>query len=487
MTMNGLFKKNIFITAILTLGLAACGNGGEGEAAREPAGLMITGVNVIDMETGAITPDQAIVVSGGGILAIQNTAEAEAAYAAAETVQADGQYAMPGLMDMHIHLRGGPDLIEENEIMLGLYLPYGVTSVRDGAGDIPDAVLAWRDEVAAGKRLAPRIYTSLRKLDGPGARWEGSIPVASPDDIGPALEAMEAAGADFIKIYDSTITPDMYLQTLARAEAMDLKTAAHLQIAVPFRAAMEAGLDSLEHALYLHKGTTPLDAEVSAQIASGELTGFRSVLNAINESYDEAYARETFRMMAERGMAVTPTAYIDRLLDYLDEEDHLDDPELSGIPAGIVETYAGRVESAARRTPEQIAAGKAFVARTLSLLPMLEEEGVMILAGSDSGAFNSYVYPGDSLHHELRMLVENGVSPLKALQGATLNAARWLGVDGRFGTLAPGKAADILLLEANPLADINATRAITGLVFRGEYLTRTELDARYEELARAAE
>lgn len=449
-------------------------------AMAQPADLAIVGVNLLDVETGEIRPDRVILVEDGRIKAIQQR-EAGTTPEAKRRVEHEGAFALPGLWDMHVHFRGGEALREENEAFLDRYLGYGITGVRDAGGDLADAVARWRSEIATGGRRGPVIFTPLLKLDGKGGRWPGSIAVESPRDIAMALEGLEAGGADYIKIYDSTIDPGLYLETLRRAEARDLLTSAHLPFSVPFAEAIDAGLDSIEHALYLHKAASPRDQEISMQIRqareSGDRSGLGNPFERLMDTEDLEHARTVISQMAEAGMALTPTLYIDRLLRFLDEDPHTQDPELAHIPQAIRETYRGRIESAAARTAEQIASDHERVARTMALAELAHDAGVRILAGSDAGAYNSYVYPGDSLHRELALLVKAGLTPLEALQAATINGAAFLGVDDEYGTLSVGKAADILILKADPTADIANTRAVAGLVRAGRYLSGTRLEA----------
>lgn len=451
-----------------------------GGALAQEVDLAIVDVATIDVATGAVTPDRAILVDDGRIVGIRAADDLDGVVAS-RSLSYPGAFAIPGLMDMHIHLRGGDALEAENEALLAQYLGHGITVVRDAAGDLPEAVARWREEIAAGERVGPTIFTALRKIDGADATWAGSIPVEAEGDIAPALDRLTGDGADFIKIYDSRLDPGLYLATLRAAGARGLRTAAHLPFAVAFDDMLDAGLSSLEHAMYLHKAASPLDGEISAAILEarqgGERSGIGDVFGRLIASEDEAHARAMFRRMAETGTALTPTLYIDRLLRFLDVEPHDDDPGLAEVPPGIRASYARRVEAAMRRSPEAAIRDHARMAATIRLTGMAAEEGVVILAGSDSGASNSHVYAGDSLHRELALLVEAGLSPLAALRAATLDGARWLGADDRFGTLEPGKAADILILAGNPLDDIANTRTALALVRAGVVHDRDRLAA----------
>ncbi len=442
------------------------------------ADLVITNVNVIDVLSGDIHTNQTLVIRDGLIADILQAGNA-GDFAGAKMVDHSGHYAMPGLWDMHIHIRGGPDLVDDNERLLTRYLGYGVTGVRDAAGDLSDEVLAWREAVAAGRMEAPVIFTSLRKLEGPTGGWPGSLRIDNESDIDTALDTLSSDHPDFIKIYSSSIAPGLYLESIRKAEKRGFKTAAHMLFSVPFEDTIAAGLDSIEHALYLHKAASTEDRAISSDVRKAREGGNGSEAGdpfvRMMASYDRDHAFLVFKDLARRGVAVTPTLYIDHLLRFLDENDHMDDPELAQIPAAIRETYQGRVEGALRRSPEAIERDHRRMQATIALTGLAHEAGVTLLAGSDTGASNSYVYPGDSLHQELRMLVEAGLSPLDALRAATVNGARWLDQTERYGSIEKGKAADILILEKNPLEAIENTRSAAALIRAGAYMDADKL------------
>ena len=437
------------------------------------ADYAMTGVTIIDVRDGSLHPNQTIFVDDGVITTIEPTSDTPS-HDAKTFIDHTGKFAIPALWDMHVHFRG-EGLERENELFLSHFTGFGITGVRDAAGDLPEAVTKWRDEVNAGSRKGPRIFTSLQKLDGPNAAWPGSIALETPEDIVPARNTLKAGNPDFIKVYDSRLNHELYLLTLKAIENNGFKSAAHMPFAVAFRDAVNAGLDSIEHALYLHKAASPEDGDAAAALVRGERGN--GVVGRLLGSYDETYFKETLNLMKNKGMAVTATLYVDHLLRFFDENDHATDARLSIIPEGIIKTYEGRITRAKARSAERIEADHTRMNATLSLMPMVAESGVMILAGSDTGAFNSYVYPGDSLHQEMQLMVEAGVPALTALQAATVNGAKWLGQSGKHGTLEVGKVADILILSANPLVDINNTRAIEGMLQGGFYYTGEGLEA----------
>jgi hypothetical protein len=181
---TSLISRSLGMATLLAfLCLAACGP----DATVAP-GLALTNVAVINVETGDIAPGQTIIIRGDRIEYVGD-APPSGTMAATTVVDYSGHYVIPGLWDMHVHLRNsdGVDLAEENALWLPQYLGFGVTAVRDAGGDLPDEVLAWRREIVLGDRQGPRIYTSLQKLDGPTGGWPGSIRLESAGEVSAAM------------------------------------------------------------------------------------------------------------------------------------------------------------------------------------------------------------------------------------------------------------------------------------------------------------
>lgn len=444
----------------------------------------LTGVAVIDVKTGTIAAGQTVVIHGDRIAYVGNE-PSRALISKATVYDHSGRFVIPGLWDMHVHIRNGidesgPNLASENATWLRQYLGFGITAVRDAGGDLPDEVLEWRKQIEQGKRQGPRIFTSLRKIDGPNGGWPGSIRISSQEDVEPAIDALEQAGADFIKLYDGSLDGQRYLQGIAEAERRGLRTAGHLPLSVDFEDAIDAGLDSVEHDLYLVKAASSRDREISTEVAraigNGDAIPYTGTLARYMNSADPAKMNRVFDKMKERGSALTPTLHIRRVLSGLtDASVHEADAQLAQVPAGIRRTYDVRVSRAVARSPEAVAQARALAEANLRILKVAANRGVMILAGSDSGAGNSFVYPGESLHRELSRLVDAGLTPLEALQAATVNAAKWMGATEQFGTVASGRKADMLILQKNPLDDIRNTQSLVAVIQDGRYLDAPEL------------
>lgn len=463
----------------LLLALAACGGG-------PPADLILTDARVVDVEAGEVLPPATVSIRDGRIAAV--TPSDEPPSDARTILDAEGGYLIPGLWDMHVHFRGGEELIPDNRALLPLYIANGITTVRDGGGDITPAVLGWRERIARGDLTGPRILTSGPKLDGPTGGWEGSIRLTEPDQVPQAIDSLEALGVDYVKIYDGTIPGDVYLEILAETERRGLRATGHMPFSVDFREAVAAGLDATEHLYYAFKGGAANEDSVTAEIVAREGTddplGFWRALELLRPAWDDERARETFERMAAAGTAAVPTLHIGRVLSWVDEVDHDDDPELRYISPEIQETWAGRVTSARRASPEARAERRALQERFIAMIQPMHEAGVRLLAGSDAGPFNSYVYPGFSLHAELEELVGAGLTNAEALRAATADAADFMGRGGELGRIEEGFRADLVLLGSNPLEAITNTRDIRAVIVDGRApLERDALDALLEQAA----
>ncbi|MFD1467793.1 amidohydrolase family protein [Hymenobacter caeli] len=444
---------------------------GAGRPPAKPAvyDLVISHVNVVDVERGQVRADQLVAVVAGKIVRVGPAGPAR--YTARRTLDGRGRYLLPGLWDMHVHFRGGDSLAAANKKSLALFLAHGITTVRDCGGDLTPSVLAWRRAEDTGTLAGPRIFTSGPKIDGPGAYWPGSLEVETPAQIGRALDSLQRLGVDFVKIYDSKISGEAYLNTISQAEQRGLKTTGHMPYSVTLGDAVARGLDATEHLYYVFKACSgkedSLTALVRASLATPKPLGLFALLPAVYDTYRPAAADRIFRLMAAHHTAAVPTLYVGKTLAELPDHDHARDTLRAYIDPKIQATYARRLASARQQPPAARAFTQKLEAKFMTLVPQMQAAGVTLLAGSDCGAYNSFVYPGASLQAELGLLVQAGLTPAQALRAATVNGARFMGVAGRTGTVAVGKDADLLLLAANPLADIANVKRIAAVVLRG--------------------
>jgi imidazolonepropionase-like amidohydrolase len=372
--------------------------------------------------------------------------------------------------------RGGPALIEENKALLPLYIAHGITTIRDCSGDLPDQVLAWRGEIASGALFGPRLLTSGAKLEGIKPIWKGTIEVGSRADVDAAIAHEQKVGVDFVKITDSTLDPQLFLYAVSKARAAGLRVSGHIPLQDTVGQAVDAGISSIEHMDYAYKAGVKDEAQIAGDFAAGRID--RAEANRrIDAGFDPATAMASYKRLAAKGVFVTPTLNISRVTSYLDQDTHAGDPYLAYIGPGLRKTYDWRVQRAANATPAEITARHAHFERMAAILPMLQRAGVTVMAGTDAGFLNSFDYPGIGLHDELGLFVKYGMTAPQALSSATRAGAAWFGQLDRYGAVAPGKQADLVLLDRNPLKDISATRAIRGVVLRGKAFDRAALDA----------
>ncbi len=428
------------------------------------ADVIIADTNIVDVETGEIAEGQTIEIRDGKIAEIHNS---EVEINAENRIDGSGKYVIPGLWDMHVHFRGGDTLVAENKDLLDLFIANGVTTVRDAGGDITPAILEWKQQIEKGELLGPKIFTSGPKLDGPDPSWAGSIELSSVDQIPAAFDSLESLNVDYVKLYDSSIPADVYLAAVKEAEKRGLKVTGHMPFTVDFNEAVEAGLDATEHMYYVLKGSSSQEEKITEAVRQGEYS-FWAALTEVIETYDEQTAQKTYEQMAKSGTAIVPTLHIGKVLADLNEEDHSEDKYLNYIGEGIQETYQGRLQAAKSRSEEATQRRHNLRKLFLEMIPEMHNAGVNILAGSDSGPYNSFVYPGKSLHKELQELVAAGLTPLEALQTSIINGPEFFGVSDDYGKVQKNYMADLLLLNSNPLDDIENTEDIHAVIVEGE-------------------
>jgi hypothetical protein len=218
------------------------------------------------------------------------------------------------------------------------------------------------------------------------------------------------------------------------------------------------------------------NAAIAADFAAGRID--RTEANRrIDAGFDRATATAAYRDFAKKGVFVTPTLNGSRIIAFLDRDNHANDGYLAYIGPKLRKTYDWRIERAAKDDADAVAQRHAHFEHLAAILPMLQQAGVTIMAGTDAGFLNSFNYPGIGLYEELSLFADHGLIAAEALAAATRAGPAWFGRLDRYGASAPGKAADIVLLNENPLEDIAATRAIDTVILRGKVHDRPALDA----------
>jgi hypothetical protein len=465
-------KKSLPLLLLLLLSIITFGQ-------KIKADLIIADVNVIDVKTGKISPNQFIVVRNDSILGVFSESKTHR-FEAAKILSGKGKYAIPGLWDMHVHFGGGEALVHENKNLLPLYLAHGVTTVRDCSADISNSVLEWREEIKKGKLAGPTIFTSGPKLEGYKSVWLGDIEISNTEELKKGLDSLDGLKVDFVKITDNTMKPDLFLESIRQARKRGYQVSGHIPSVLTMQDVMTAGISSIEHMSYILRAATKNEKEIAELSASGKLKG-RDLSNKILADFDENAALATYKKMAKNHVFVTPTLSLPYLLAHIDEDDHSKDTYLQYIGAGLQKTYVGRVERAMKDDKDAIAYRKMYTEKSNILLPLLQKAGVKIMAGTDGGYLNSYVYPGIGLHKELQLMVKGGLTPLQALQASVINSPLFLNKT-EYGSLSAGKKADILLLDENPLLNIAATEKINAVVVKGQVMDKNDIATALDEV-----
>jgi imidazolonepropionase-like amidohydrolase len=417
-----------------------------------PADLAVRHVTIIDVRNGKTQTNQRVIVQNGRIVAIEP--DSPKAPRAAKVVDAGGKFLIPGLWDMHVHIEFAP------KIFTRLYLAQGITGIRDMRMEL-DALLKLRAEIASGEIFAPRLVASGPALDDlpPQFPLPVKLRVKTADDGRKAVIMLKANRVDFIKVHNFT-SREAFFAIMDEAKRQNLTVVGHVPLKVSIQEATEAGMKSIEH-----------------------LSEFRIV----DECSDAAKCQSLIALFKKYDTWQTPT-----LVELRSEaqETPVDERRAQYVPAKVKEVFWKLTEGMLQNmTDAQKGYVKGDYKRAGPLVAEFQRQGIGILAGTDSPAFPNVV-SGFSLHDELALMVEGGLTPLEALRTATLNPARFLGKLDDLGTIEKGKLADLVILDANPLEDIHNTTKINAVVAQGKLLDRSDLDRlmrEAEEMAKALE
>jgi len=435
--------------------------------------LVLTNVTIIDGTGAPARPGMTVVIKGDRIASVGKTGTVRGPKGA-EVVDASGKFLIPGLWDMHVHFR-------ETERSFPLFLANGVLGVRN-MGGIGDDVIRWREEVASGRLLGPRIVACGPIVDGPPpTSAEHARSVATAAEGRKAVADLEREGADFIKVYDG-IPREAYFAIADEAKKRRFPFAGHIPTAVTVREASDAGQESMEHLGGILEGCSTIEDELRNQvdppIPEGEFAEFPRRIAKRGErllsTYSQPKAAELFARLARNDTWQVPTLVVQHTWTFIDDLSRVPDPRLTYIPPSEAEWWSPTKNFLFRyRTPEFIAFRKKVFPKQLEIVGAMHRAGVPFMAGTDVSY--PYSFPGFSLHDELALFVQAGFTPMEALLSATRNPAKYLGASKVLGTVERGKFADLVLLDANPLDDIKNTRRIDAVVVNGRYLSNAKL------------
>jgi imidazolonepropionase-like amidohydrolase len=411
--------------------------------------VAFVGVNVVPVDSERVLADQTVLVRGDRIVEVGPAAKVKVPSGALR-IDGRGKFLMPGLAEMHGHIPPPQAPKEFTEAVLFMYVANGVTTVRGMLG--APGQLDLRERAARGELLSPTLY-----LAGPS--FNGNS-VSSPEQAAEMVRAQKREGWDLLKVHPG-LTRDEYDAMARTAREVGIKFAGHVPAEVGLTHALAAGQETIDH-----------------------VDGYVEHLQAEGVPVDEAKLREIVRLTKSSGAWIVPTmalwetllgvASIDKLMSY---------PELKYMPRQQVESWE-RLHRA-RQSGPQFDRKKAeqTAANRKRILKALHAGGVPVIFGTD--APQQFSVPGFSVHREMASMLEAGMTPYEIIRTATKNAGEYYQNKARFGTVAAGQRADLILVNGNPLKDISNIARRSGVMVRGRWLGEDEIQKRLEAIAAA--
>ncbi len=427
--------------------------------------IAIENVTIVDVVKGGLIGPRHVLIADGRIAAIEEPV-ASRVPSSAVAIDGRGLYLIPGLVDMHVHLFNNASHRAPNEWSFPLYLKNGVTAVREMFAEPASMPMVerWRKGVESGELLAPRILAA-------GA----AVRANSIDAAREQVREFKKVGADFVKVFSELREP-IWNTVSEEARLQKLPICGHTPAEISLLTAARGGLRSNEHLMQVYEACSKRESQFLAArkgLSGDEITKLRDAQEReVLESFDEATCEGLAAELARTGQVQVPTLVLPKNEARRDRAQFRDDRRWHYLRADEQERWQRILESETN-TDEKLAALRWDVSRRI--VRTLHAAGVPMLAGTDSPM--PLVYPGFALHDEMELLLECGLSAAEALRAATIGPAEFLGLGERYGSVAVGKRADLVLLEANPLEQIGNTRRINAVILGGRLFRRADLDA----------
>jgi len=411
---------------------------------------LITNVNIVDVNTGKILRNKTIAIDNNRITAIYDNE----IVGSDSTVVIDGKgkYLIPGLWDMHAHYKWSHADLDP------LLIANGVTGVREMWGNMPAFV-----EIPKRSQqewlLSPDVYLSGDLIDGnPPSFPAGCLVVTTPSEAVEAVKNQIDQHVDFIKVY-SSLSEECFMAIAKEARKRNITFAGHIPNRVSIYKAIEAGMASSEHLYGFLNACSSVDTSNEALISSFSEKKFDSICS----------------VLAKSSMWLCSTLTVNRAMSYLNDSIFINDNRMSFLPGYVLEIWNQKMNPYTKSQMDNFAEStRVRYLFELSLIGKMNEKGVKFIAGTDFP--NPYVFPGFSLHDELSLMVKGGMPAFDALRSATINPAKFMNKIADFGSIQVGKMACLVLLNKNPLENIENTKTIETVIVRGKVYNRRALD-----------
>ncbi|HKZ01659.1 MAG TPA: amidohydrolase family protein [Pyrinomonadaceae bacterium] len=430
---------------------------------------------MIDATGAKPEPNMTVVIKNNRIASIGKSGKVRVPRPAL-VVNARGQFLIPGLWDMHVHT--------SDKSFLNLFIANGVTGVRDMGGSPKEFELLqqWRAQIRNKTLVGPRIVAAGTHVDGPKPTGRpNSLNASSAAEGRQAVDILKERGADFIKVY-SMLSREAYFAIAEEAKRQKLPFAGHVPAAISATEASDAGQKSMEHLFGVFTACSSDEVRLRNELVTAVAkTGFSIFVQAeiaaqlqTISTYDDKKAAGLFVRLVQNKIWQVPTLAGWQTLTIGDDSHFRNDLRLKYIRPEKRETWR------LQRTALLQSLGTEYLSRRVELFDKqltvvgeMHRAGIRLMSGTDTAA--PFLYPGFSLHDELTLLVQAGLTPMEAVQAATRNPAEFLGLLASLGTVERGKIADLVLLEADPMQEISNTRKIAAVVIAGKLLTKSTL------------
>jgi imidazolonepropionase-like amidohydrolase len=435
-----------------------------------PATVAFVDVNVIPMDRERVLEGQTVIVRDGRIVSVEPSARARVPSGALR-VDGRGKYLIPGLAEMHAHIPGAQAPEQAIRDIFTLYVANGVTTIRGMLG-APNQ-LTLRAKTASGEMLGPTIFVGAPSLNGNSA--------ADPATAARLVREHKAAGYDFLKLHPG-IPRTSYDSIVAAARAVGITYAGHISQGVGLEHTLASRQSTIDHLDGYLEAAVPMEARARV-FADGATLG--DMIGAIDASRFAALAADT----RKAGTWNVPTAFLwESFFSPEAPEDMAQRAEMKYAPPQWINGWSNQKRNRIQQdqmngvSPD---VSTRYLSLRRTLLKTLADSGARLLMGTDSPQM--FNVPGFALHHEIALMQEAGLTPWQVLESGTRNVAEYaakdLKLDGKFGTVAAGNRADLILLDANPLTDVSNVAKRAGVMVRGRWLPAAELDRMLAEMA----
>ncbi|GMN09252.1 amidohydrolase family protein [Croceitalea sp. MTPC9] len=452
-------KITLLLIAII---LSSCG---QSQQKVSPTATLLSNVHIVDVTNGKLIENQHIVIDSAKIQAILT--EVTNANQYQNVIDGKNGYLIPGLAEMHAHIPPPTVSKERLEEVLFLYLSNGITTIRGMLGN--ETHLTLRENIANGKVLGPRVFTSSPSLNGNSVKTKAEA-IAK-------VTAYQKAGFDFLKIHPG-IQRDVFDQVVTTGNEVGIPFAGHVPVDVGIRHALESNYASIDHIDGFLEGLVPESENVDP--TTNGFFGYNFTPLADIGKIDELVS-----LSKEHKVWIVPTqSLFERWFAPITADELLQQPEMKYMPKATLENWKQVKERYMADNSFSTAQWQQFDSIRKSLLAALSKNGHGILLGSDAPQL--FNVPGFSIHHEIDGMLGAGMTQLEILQSGTTNPAIFFGMEDTFGQVKEGLVADMVVLEANPLENLKALKQIQGVMLKGKWISKTEIEERLAKIAENA-